>query len=143
MVRDRTVAWRALGESSLIAAACWLVAFAAPFVAEASGRAVDALMAVAALMVFVSAVGYQSRKLKPVWAAYFGGVVFAGAIWAVSAGIYAEHEFGWQGLRMEDVDLSDLWMGTFFFAPTGAIPGVLLGLFASIASRRSRVATAS
>lgn len=128
-----------LAEASAVAAMCWAIAFAAPFIAEAGSSAVDLTMAMTALSAFVAGVAVESRRLNPGWAGFFGGVLFAGAIWAVSLGIYAEHAWGWQGLRLDDIDsTSDLWMGAFFFAPTAALPGGLLGLLGSMTWRRAR-----
>ncbi len=134
---------RALGEAAAVAGACWAISFAAPFVAEAGNSAVDLTIAVMALSAFVVGVAIVSRGVNPGWAALFGAVLFAGAIWAVSFGIYAEHAWGWQGLRLEDIDsTSDLWIGAFFFAPTAALPGGLLGLLGSMMWRRVRTAAA-
>lgn len=120
---------------------CWAIAFAAPFAAEAGNPAVDAMMAVTALSALVAGVAVESRRLNPGWAMFFGGVLFAGAIWAVSFGIYAEHALGWQGLHLDDIDSQrDLWTGAFFFAPTAALPGALLGLLGSMTWRRMRTA---
>jgi len=133
----------ALAEPSLVAAGCWTIAFMAPFVAEAGAPPVDAAMALTALSALVVAVALESRKVNAVWAAFFGGVLFAGAIWAVSLGIYSEHALGWQGLHLDDIDSqSDLWAGAFFFAPTAALPGGLLGLLGSMTWRRARVTAA-
>lgn len=136
-----------LAEASAVAAMCWAIAFSAPFVAEAGNPAVDATMALAALSTFVIGVAVESRRLNPGWAGLFGGVLFAGAIWAVSFGIYAEHALGWQGLRLEDIGADGngtqvLWMGAFFFAPTAALPGGLIGLIGSMTWRRVRVSAA-
>jgi len=137
----------ALAEGSAIAAACWAIAFAAPFIAEAGSSAVDLTMAVTALSAFALGVAVESRRLNPGWAGFFGGVLFAGAIWAVSFGIYAEHAWGWQGLRLEELNSDGkgtevLWVGAFFFAPTAALPGGLLGLIGSMMWRRVRLSAA-
>jgi len=143
MSPGRSVSLAALRELSLVAAACWAIAFVAPFVAEAGPAPVDAAMALSALSAFVLAVALESRKLNPLWAAFFGGVLFAGAIWAVSIGIYSESAVGWQGLRLGDIDsTSELWTAAFFFASTAALPGALLGLLGSMTWRRVRVTTA-
>lgn len=143
MSPNRSVALHGLAEPSVVAAACWAIAFIAPFVAEAGPPPVDAAMALTALSAFGVAVALESRKVNPMWAAFFGGVLFAGAIWAVSLGIYSEHALGWQGLRLDDIDShSDLWMGAFFFAPTAALPGGLIGLIGSMTWRRARTVAA-
>jgi hypothetical protein len=137
-----------LAEAGTVAAMCWAIAFAAPFIAEAGSPAVDATMALTALSAFVIGVAVESRRLNPGWAGFFGAVLFAGAIWAVSFGIYAEFAWGWQGLRLQDLGDAEgngetmLWMGAFFFAPTAALPGGLLGLLGSMTWRRVRTATA-
>lgn len=138
----------ALAEGSAIAFACWVIAFAAPFITEAGNSAVDVTMAVAALSAFSLGVAVESRRLNPGWAGFFGGVLFAGAIWAVSFGLYAEHAWGWRGLRLEDLNSDGngtevLWVGAFFFAPTAALPGGLVGLLGSMMWRRVRVSAAA
>lgn len=134
---------RALTEAGAVAVACWAISFAAPFVTEAGSSTVDLTMAALAVSAFVVGVAIVSRGVNPGWAGIFGAVLFAGAIWAVSFGIYAEHSWGWQGLRLEDISsTSDLWIGSFFFAPTAALAGGLLGLLGSMTWRRVRVARA-
>lgn len=133
----------ALAEGGAIAMVCWAIAFAAPFIAEAGNAAVDLTVAMTALSAFAAGVAVESRRLNPGWAGFFGAGLFAGAIWAVSFGIYAEHSWGWQGLSLDDIaSTSDLWAGAFFFAPTAALPGGLLGLLGSMTWRRARTSLA-
>jgi hypothetical protein len=140
----RTFSAAALPEPAMVALACWAIAFAAPFIAEAGAKPVDTAMAAVALSAFVLGVAVVSRRTQPLWGAYFGGVLFAGAIWAVCFGIYAEHALGWQGLELADIeDVGDLWTGAFFFAPTAALPGALVGVIGSMMWRRARVSAAS
>lgn len=134
---------RALTEAAAVCGACWAISFVAPFVTEAGGDSVDLTMATMALSAFVVGVAIVSRGVNAGWAGIFGAVLFAGVIWAVSFGIYAEHAWGWQDLRLEDIDsTSDLWISAFFFAPTAALPGGLVGVLGSMMWRRMRTMSA-
>ena len=62
-----------------------------------------------ALSVFIAGVSFEARRLNPGWSAFVGAILFAGAIWAVSFGIYAEHAMGWQGLNRAAVDQNAIW----------------------------------
>ncbi|MEO8456460.1 MAG: hypothetical protein ABI559_01485 [Chloroflexota bacterium] len=139
----KTVSPLLIAEGAAVCVGCWIVAFAAPFVAESGSTSVGFGMTLAALAVFVAAVSFEARRLNPGWSAYLGAILFAGAMWAVSFGIYAEHAVGWQALRLEDVDQNSIWLGAFFAAPTAALPGILVGVIASMMARRMRAMTAA
>jgi hypothetical protein len=140
---NKTVSPLLVVEGAAICVVCWAVAFAAPFVAEAGSTAVGFGMTLAALSVFIAGVSFEARRLNPGWSAYLGAILFAGAIWAVSFGIWTEHALGWQGLHLEDVDQNSIWLGAFFGGPTAALPGILVGVIASMMARRMRAMSAA